>query len=150
MMRIQALGHVVLKVRDLTRAVAFYEGVLGMPVVARETIRGYPMVFFSFSGNHHDLALLEVGGQAPVPPFETPGLAHVALKIGDDIDTLRAAREHLESRGVEIDRTVDHRVSQSLYLHDPDGHAIELYIDADPRIWHEDPKSVAYSEPFVL
>jgi len=28
--------------------------------------------------------------------------------------------------------------------------ADELYIDADPRIWRKDPKSVAYSDPFVL
>jgi len=150
-MKVQALGHVVLKVRNLDRAVAFYGGVLGMPVVARERIRGYPMAFFSVTGNHHDFALLEVGGDdTPLPAFETPGLAHLALKLGDDLDTLREARVHLERHGVAVDRTVDHRVSQSLYLRDPDGHTVELYVDADPSLWREDASAVAHSQPFTL
>ena len=150
-MKVQALGHVVLKVRNLDRAIAFYGGVLGMPVVARERIRGYPMAFFSVTGNHHDFALLEVGGDdTPPPPFETPGLAHLAFKLGDDLDTLRDARAHLARHGVAVDRTVDHRVSQSLYVRDPDGHTVELYVDADPAMWREDATAVAHSEPFTL
>ncbi len=31
----QALGHVVLKVRDLQRSESFYQGVLGMTLVSR-------------------------------------------------------------------------------------------------------------------
>lgn len=150
-MKVQALGHVVLKVRNLDRAIAFYGGVLGMPVVARERIRGYPMAFFSVTGNHHDFALLEVGGDDTPPlSFETPGLAHLAFKLGDDLDTLRDAREHLARHGVAVDRTVDHRVSQSLYVRDPDGHTVELYVDADPSMWREDASAVAHSEPFTL
>lgn len=149
-MRILALGHVVLKVRDLQRAVAFYEGVLGMPVVARKVIRDMPMVFFSFTGNHHDLALAEVGREAAIPPEQSTGLAHLALKVGDNLDDLRAARARVLARGVVIDRTIDHRVSQSLYISDPDGNRIELYVDADARLWREDPSSVAHSEPFQL
>lgn len=149
-MRIQALGHVVLKVCNLDRAVAFYGGVLGMPVVARKVIRGFPMAFFSVTGNHHDFALLEVGGDEGPPPFETPGLAHLAFKLGDDLETLRQARTQLERHGIPVERTVDHRVSQSLYVRDPDGNTVELYVDADPAVWREDASAVAHSEPFAL
>ena len=37
----------------------------------------------------------------------------------------------------------DHRVSRSIYLADPDGSNIELFVDADPTIWHTDPTAVA-------
>ncbi|NCF80106.1 MAG: VOC family protein, partial [Proteobacteria bacterium] len=34
-MKVDSLGHVVLKVTDLARSEEFYSGVLGMPVCAR-------------------------------------------------------------------------------------------------------------------
>ncbi|MSQ60420.1 MAG: VOC family protein [Betaproteobacteria bacterium] len=149
-MRVQALGHVVLKVRNLDRSLAFFNGVLGLPVVARTLIRDTPMAFFSIAGNHHDLALMELGSDAPSAREGAPGLAHVALKIGNSMGELRAALQHLQARGIAIDRTADHIVAQSLYIHDPDGNRIELYVDADPRIWRENPSSVAHSEPLDL
>ena len=149
-MQILALGHVVLKVRSLERAVPFFADVLGLRLVARAVIREQPMAFFSIAGNHHDLALIEVGAEAPAAPEAAPGLAHLALKIGNTLGELREARAWLESKGVAIERTVDHQVAQSLYISDPDGNRIELYADADPRIWRDDPSSVAHSEPFKL
>lgn len=149
-MRVQALGHVVLKVRNLDRSLAFYSDVLGLPVVARAMIRERPMAFFSIAGNHHDLALMELGADAPSSTERGTGLAHVAFKIGSGLDELRAARSHLQENGIEIDATVDHTVSQSLYLRDPDGNWVELYVDADSNIWQKDPSAVAHSEPFEL
>jgi len=77
-------------------------------------------------------------------------LAHVALKIGTTLDELRAAKAHLEAHGVTKLHLSDHKVSQSPYLSDPDGHGIELYVDADPKIWREDPASVATVGPLQL
>src|SRR5215470_3707056 len=138
--RIERVAHVVLKVRSLARSVPFYRDVLGLPEVAR---LGDQMVFFSMGEQHHDLALLEVGDGAAAPDRRGVGLYHVAFKIGDSLDALRAARAHLEAAGVRIDGTSDHRVSQSIYLHDPDGNGLELFVDADPAIWHRDPTAVA-------
>lgn len=149
-MRVLSLGHVVLKVRNLERAAAFYSGVLGMTAVAQGTFGGRRMIFYSFTGNHHDLALAEVGSQAPLSADDATGLAHAAFKVGDTLDELRAVRAHLQSHQVNIDRTVDHRVAHSLYIRDPDEHRIELYVDGDPALWREDPATVAHSEPFVL
>jgi catechol 2,3-dioxygenase len=36
----------------------------------------------------------------------------------------------------------DHTVSQSLYLHDPDGNEVEIYVDSDEAIWRENPAAV--------
>jgi catechol 2,3-dioxygenase len=150
MIRIESVGHVVLKVRDLDRSSRFYREVLGLREVARGTF-GRPMAFFSSTGeNHHDLALLEVGLDAPAADRNGVGLYHVALRIGHTLDALREAKAHLEAHGIHDVHLRDHRVSQSIYLEDPDGHGLELYVDADPSIWRRDPSAVASSLPLQL
>jgi catechol 2,3-dioxygenase len=144
---VKHVGHVVLKVRDLDRAAAFYRDVLGLREVARY---GGRMAFFSAGANHHDVAVLALGPDARPAPRNAVGLYHVALKIGDRLDDLRAARAQLEAHGVPIRGTADHRVSQSIYCEDPDGNMIELYVDGDPALWREDPSIVATVEPLDL
>ena len=146
-MQIKALGHVVLKVRSLERSIPFYRDILGMKEVAR--YRGV-MVFFSFGANHHDLALMQLGEQASDPAPTDTGLYHVALKVGDSLDELRACKAHLEQHGVTILGASDHNVSQSLYIQDPDGIDIELYVDADPALWKDNPEAVAVVRPLRL
>lgn len=146
-MKIQGVGHVVLKVRDLDRSAQFYRDVLGLKEVARYQNR---MVFFSAGQNHHDLAILSVGPNAPAPDPVSVGLYHVALKIGDNLDLLREAKAHLEAHGVKIRGVSDHRVSQSIYVEDPDGNVVELFVDADPALWVRDPSSVATVLPLQL
>jgi catechol 2,3-dioxygenase len=145
-MNVQSLGHAVLKVRSLERAEAFYHGVLGIPIAARHPTA--PMTFFTL-GNHHDFALLAVGDDAPDAPANAPGLYHVAFKIGDTPDDLRGAIRDLERAGVAVDGSADHTVSQALYIHDPDGNGIELYIDASDA-WKEHPERVTDIKPLVL
>lgn len=140
-MHIQKLGHAVLKVRSLATSVPFYRDVLGLTEVARY---GSQMVFFSCGDNHHDLALLEVGADAPHATERQVGLYHLAFKVGDSLDALRACRDHLVAHGVTLAGQADHRVSQALYCHDPDGIMLEFYVDADPAIWRDDPGAVAH------
>ena len=150
MIKVRNVGHVVLKVRDAERAARFYRDLLGLKEVARGTF-GRPMVFFSATGeNHHDIAVFEVGPDAAPPEENRMGLYHVALRIGHSLEELRAAKAHLEANGIRDLRFRDHRVSQSIYLEDPDGNGLELYVDADPAIWREDPSAVATSIPLEL
>lgn len=146
-MRVKALGHAVLKVRSLERSAAFYRDLLGMREVARYRGR---MAFFSLGVNHHDLALMEVGPQAADADPGAVGLYHLAFKVGDTLDDLRAVKAELEKNGVAILGMSDHRVSQSLYIIDPDGTELELYVDADPGLWRDDPAAVAYIGPLRL
>ncbi len=146
-MQLKSLGHVVLRVRSLERSVPFYRDILGMKEVARYR---NAMAFFSLGANHHDLGLQEVGEQAPSPSSAGVGLYHVAFKVGDSLDELRECKEHLERHGVAILGASDHAVSQSLYLRDPDGIEIEVYVDADPAIWRDNPAAVATIKPLRL
>jgi len=135
-MKIQALGHVVVRVRNLERAETFYRDVLGLPVCAHYDRDGLNMAFFTL-GNHHDFAISEVDGRGEA---QQSGLDHVAFKVGDDLDDLKRVKRELDDRGIALD-AVDHDVTKSLYLADPDGNGIELYID-DNDGWKTDPSKL--------
>jgi catechol 2,3-dioxygenase len=91
---------------------------------------------------HHELLLIQVG-DAPGPSAgRRRGLYHIGIKVGDSLDELRAAKSELERAGIAIEGMSDHTVSQSLYLRDPDGNEVELYVDADPVIWKNNPEAV--------
>jgi catechol 2,3-dioxygenase len=101
-MHVQALGHVVLKVRDLERSEIFYSDILGMRVVSR--ISDPPMTFFRIatSDNHHDFALMELSPHATTKSSSDQnviGLAHVAFKIGHSAEELLHARSVLDASG---------------------------------------------------
>jgi catechol 2,3-dioxygenase len=147
---VERVGHVVLKVSDIERALAFYRDALGLSEVARGDFGDGMMVFLSTGRNHHDIGLVEVGGGARRPEGGDIGLYHVALRIGDDLTTLREARDHLEACGVPVQWIADHTVSQSIYVADPDGNNVELYVDADPVIWRDDPTAVAHATALTL
>lgn len=143
----RALGHAVLRVRDLERSLAFYRDTLGLKEVGRY---GGRMVFLSCGENHHDLALQEIGKRAPDPNPAAVGLYHLAFKVGDDLRDLVEMKRRLEGAGVQILGASDHTVSKSLYVMDPDGIEIELYIDEDPAIWRTNPQAVATVKPFAI
>jgi len=144
-MKVRSLGHVVIKVRDQQRAEAFYNGLLGIPIAARDPQMS--ATFFTL-GNHHDFAVVAIGDDAEDPPAKSAGLAHVAFKIGDSIEELRAARATLEAAGLKV-HAYDHTVSKSVYFNDPDGNCIEFYVDTTDA-WKREPQLVAHSEPLEL
>lgn len=146
-MQIEQLGHAVLKVRDIERSEQFYNGVLGLPVAARLE-EGLNMTFFTL-GNHHDFAIVAVGADGPDAADNGPGLFHVAFKVGDSLDELRLIKKELEEAGVPIDLIADHTVTKSIYVRDPDGNGVELYVDASD-VWKTDPQTVATLVPMEL
>lgn len=142
-MRVHALGHVVLKVQNLERSERFYAGLLGLPVCARLT-EPLHMTFFTL-GNHYDFALMELGDQASRPLPQATGLAHVAFKVGDSLEELRAVKGQLRQASIAIAYEMDHTVTKSLYIEDPDENEVELYVDTDDT-WKRDPMAIATAE----
>jgi catechol 2,3-dioxygenase len=146
MVKVRQLGHVVLQVSDLERSERFYTDVLGLEVSARMES---PTTTFFTLGNHHDFAISAIGPDAVEPSPKSPGLAHVAFKIGDSTDELRQAKDDFDALGIEIEMIADHTVSQSIYITDPDGNWIELYVDVSD-VWRTDPQAVATVAPLAL
>jgi catechol-2,3-dioxygenase len=142
-MKVHELGHLVLYVRDLDRSRRFYRDVLGFtPLPIEET--GFPAAAFSSGRTHHELLLIEVGEEAaPIPRGRRVGMYHFGLKVGTADDELREALAVLHANDVEVVGATDHGVTHSLYLLDPDGNEIELYIDVQPEVWRDDPAAFA-------
>jgi catechol 2,3-dioxygenase len=136
-MKAHYLGHVVFYVKDLERSLAFYRDLLGFREVGR--VFGGAAAALTSGRTHHELLLIQVGDVPGPSAGRRRGLYHIGIKIGDSLDELREAKRELEKSGVEIDGMSDHTVSQSLYLHDPDGNEVELYVDADESVWKNNP-----------
>ena len=134
------LGHAVLYVRDLERSRHFYGEVLGLPEIGP----AFPgAAAFSGGRTHHELLLIEVGpSAASPPPGRRTGLYHLGFKIGTTDDELRDAIRDLQDAGVTIVGASDHTVTHSLYIQDPDGNELELYIDVQPERWRDEPALV--------
>lgn len=141
-MEVQELGHVVLYVRDVQASRAFYGGVLGWREIPSHRPSGAAV--FSAGRTHHELLLLEVGKDAtPIPDGRRVGMYHFGLKIGTTDAELVSAIQELEAAGVQFVGAADHGVTHSLYILDPDGNELELYIDVQPELWREDPSAFA-------
>jgi len=154
---IKELGHLVLYVRDLKASVHFYRDVLGWrPVLGGDDDKPLPFPAAAFNApsnrTHHELLLIEVGKDATaIPQGRRVGLYHFGLKVGDSDDELREALATLQENDVTILGSSDHTVTHSLYIADPDGNEVELFIDVPGVDWKNDPALIAAPvKPLVL
>ncbi len=137
------IGHVHLKVADLSRALAFWHDVLGFEVTHRY---GDEAVFLSAGGYHHHIGLNtweSKGGSAPPPG--TTGLYHVAIRYPDRKALATGVKRVLDA-GVRLEGASDHGVSEAIYLRDPDGNGVELYADRPREQWPDE----MYTAPLDL
>lgn len=134
MTQIRRLNHAVLYVSDLDRSVRFYVTAFEMEEIARE---GGIMAFLRAAGssNHHDLALMTVGPDAPRPPRGSVGLYHLAWEVGS-IDELAGAVRTLANMGA-LTGMSDHGATKSLYGEDPDGIEFEVMWIVPRDQWGE-------------
>ena len=129
------IGHVHLKVADLERALGFWCGVLGFELMQRF---GPQAAFVSAGGYHHHIGLNTWESRGGAPPARgTTGLYHVAI-LYPSRAALADALRRLIGAGIELDGAADHGVSEALYLRDPDGNGVELYVDRPPAEWPRD------------
>jgi catechol 2,3-dioxygenase len=129
------IGHVHLRVANLDRALAFYNGVLGFEVMQR---MGDSAAFLSAGGYHHHIGINtweSLGGQPPAPG--TTGLYHLAIVYPTRAE-LANALERLIAAKISLEGASDHGVSEALYLSDPDRNGVELYWDRPESEWPRD------------
>lgn len=137
LMKIHELGHVVLYVSNLERSVSFYKDILGF----KEIHRNLHIALFSSGRTHHEMLLIEIGGEKQPKSYPTPGLYHIGFKIGNSTDELRTALTELQNAGVRIVGATDHHVTHSLYILDPDDNELELYVDVNDE-WKTNPEAI--------
>ena len=130
------LGHVVFYVRELERSVHFYTEVVGLNEQGR--IFGDRASLLSGGRTHHELLLIEVGAAPGPAEGRRIGLYHVGWKIGTSLDELKAAYQRIMDAGYHVDGVSDHTISQSIYLRDPDGNEVELFVDNPDFDWKND------------
>jgi catechol 2,3-dioxygenase len=121
------MGAVHLTVADLERSLAYYEQAIGLRVHGREN--GPARLG---TGGEDLLVLTEQPGAESAEGYS--GLFHLALPLPARADLgqwlKHAARDRVELTGMS-----DHRVSEALYLRDPDYHGIEIYADRPRATW---------------
>jgi len=143
------IGHIHLKVSDLERSVRFYTEVLGFELTTR---MGRQAAFLSAGGYHHHIGLntWESAGGSP-PPERSTGLYHFAILLPDRQALARVLQRLLDNNW-PLDGAADHGVSEALYLKDPDGNGIELYIDRPQEQWPHDSQGQVsmYTRPLAL
>ena len=130
------LGHVVYYVRNLEQSLKFYQDALGLSLSGK-IFKGQAAVLTG-GRTHHELLLIEIGNAKGPLQGRRVGLYHVGWKVGESLDELKLVKERLLRHGFEIDAMSDHTVSQSLYLHDPDGNEVELFVDDPSLDWQND------------
>lgn len=121
-MGILRLGHVDVRVPDLDLATAYYTGVIGMTVVAREPDRVYLKCWDE--QDHHSVVLRY---------HPRPGLDHMSFKVEAEED-LQALENRLEQAGAIVRRLTageERAVGEGLRFETPSGHVMELVHHVD-------------------
>ncbi len=134
MIPIIRLHHAMLYVRDLDRSVAFYQQAFGFQEIAREG-GAVSLLRIPGSPNQHDLALLQVGADAPQPPRGSTGLYHLAWEVPAIEDLVVAARQLSSMKA--LTGASDHGATKSIYGRDPDAIEFEVAWMVPRPYWGE-------------
>lgn len=134
------IDHVNIFVRNAESAYRWYTDVLGLHTQDIFTFPGTDRMraaFLSCDPDHaHDIALFEVGEDAPLQEKGQVGLNHVAWRMAT-VEDLKEMYQRLQDKGVPV-RVSDHSVSIGVYFSDPDGNGLEVYYELPRDQWHQD------------
>jgi len=135
-----ALDHVNIFVRNAERSYRWYTDVLGLHTQDLFNHAGTDRLraaFLACDPDHaHDIALFEVGEDAPLAEKRQVGLNHVAWRMAT-LDDLSEMYQRLQDKGVPI-TVSDHTVSIGVYFADPDGNGLEVYYELPRSQWRQE------------
>lgn len=126
------LGHVNLYVRNAEKSRKFYEDVFGLHCYHYRP--GWAAFMSADKEKSHEVALMQLGDDAPLQQKGQVGLNHLAFMM-ESLDDLKAAYFRLKEQGVKIDRIVDHGLSLGIYFRDPDGNGLEVSYELPRAEW---------------
>src|SRR5258706_13356358 len=145
----RGVNHLVLNVRDIEVSHKFWTEIMGFKCVAELKNRPWKMRFYSGVDDkggvtHHDLALAEVpaaegkdeAGEWKLLPRQV-GVNPGAVAWPDRGSWLKQIA-FMQSRGVPFLRRVNHGMTHSVYIADPNGHGIEVLYELPREVWEGD------------
>jgi catechol 2,3-dioxygenase len=142
------INHLVINVRDIAESHRFWTEIVGLKQVGTFKPRGdhgprRVMQFYSADHDgrltHHDIALMECP-DLPAPAADgtlTSAIGHIAIALPDREAWLRQLA-YLQGRGVNFERRVEHGMTHSLYIRDPNGYSVELLYELPREVWEGD------------
>ena len=141
---IMHISSIDLTVKNLDQALSFYQDVLGLSLFKKD--KGTAEI-----GTHLSKKLITLHEiKHAKNHVKTLGLYHFALLLSH-IDELAKVYQRLKRNHYPISGMADHGVSYAIYLEDPDGIGIELYVDKDPSLWPiVDGKLQMFTEPLDI
>jgi catechol 2,3-dioxygenase len=144
------INHLVLNVRDIEESHRFWTEILGFKQVGElhpRPDRPNPPKMRFYSGdrdgklNHHDLAFVEVPNMPPPAEWNLGGtgvaINHVAITLPDREAWLKQLA-FLQEMGVTFERRVNHGMTHSVYITDPNGYGVEVLYELPRDIWEGD------------
>ena len=148
------INHLVINVRNMEESHRFWTEILGFKLVGKSSRR--PMRFYSGdhngSMNHHDIALVENPNLPPPPEnwemFDMPvAINHIAITMPDRESWLRQLA-WLKKNNVTFHRRVNHGMTHSLYISDPNGYGVEVLYELPREVWGDNIQgALDYAEP---
>jgi catechol-2,3-dioxygenase len=112
------IGHVAVPAKDPRGLAEFYCRGLGLSVSMSGEIPQLGQ--FVFLGDRPDAPL-------PLLALQTnPAARHVAFEV-ESLAALQDWYARAKANGIAVEFALNHRCSLSLYLHDPEGNAVEVY-----------------------
>ena len=143
------LGEVHLQVADLDRSLDCYQHVLGLRLLERSAGDAAGATLVAHGDDTPLVRLHERRGVAAVPHQGLLGLYHFAILLPDRAALGRFVA-HLTEIGARAGAS-DHLVSEALYLRDPDGLGIEVYVDRPRSTWRSTDRQIRMAtEPLDL
>jgi catechol 2,3-dioxygenase-like lactoylglutathione lyase family enzyme len=130
------LDHIVLRVRDIDRSIAFYRDLLGLPIECLDEYRAGTRPFPSARVGGQLIDLVLDPAYDPDEGRRAGGLMHFCLRVRGRLEA--DVLPHVRAHGVEIieDAPVTRLGATgyglSIYVRDPDGYTVELKED-NPR-----------------
>lgn len=144
------INHLVLNVRNIEESHAFWTEIMGFKQVGElhpRPDRPNPPKMRFYSGdhsgqmNHHDLALMEMPNLPDPSEWSMSNsplaINHVAITMPNREAWLQQVA-FLQSKGVEFHRRINHGMTHSVYISDPNGYGIEVLYELSREVWEGD------------
>src|ERR1700739_1059960 len=129
------LQHVNIYVRNAERSKEWYEEMLGLHTY--EYLPGWAAFMSADTEQSHEVALMQVGEDAPLQKKGQDGLHHMALPLASP-DDLKDFYHRIKAKGWPIEHISDHGISLGIYTRDPDGNGVEVFYEMPRAEWPVD------------